>query len=58
MVPLCAARVSPRLHSTHPAVIAVDRVAPFPRRSVSLHTGRGGASEAGEQGSRAHRTRR
>ena len=58
MVPLCAARVSLRLHRTHRAATAIDCVAPFPRRSVSLHTGRGGALEASEQGSRARATRR
>lgn len=41
MVPLCAARVLPRLHHTHRAATAIDCVAPFSRLSASLHTGRG-----------------
>ena len=48
MVPLRAAHVLPCLRTLHRAATAIDRIAPFPRRSVSLHTGRGGAPEASE----------
>ena len=58
MVPLRAARLSPRLHSVHQAAIAIGRGAPFSRLSVSLHTGRIGVPEASGQGSRAQATRR
>ena len=40
MVPLCAARVSPRLHRIRRAATAIDCIAPFSRLSASLHTGR------------------
>ena len=46
MVPLCAARVSPRLHRIRRAATAIDCVAPFPRLSVSLHTGRERCAES------------
>ena len=48
MVPLCAARVSPRLHRTRRAATAIDCIAPFPRLSVSLHTGQIGVPGAGQ----------
>lgn len=46
MVPLRAARVLPRPGSVHPAAITIDRRAPFPGLSVSLHTGREKCAES------------
>ncbi len=46
MVPLCAARVSPRLHRTRRAATAIDCIAPFSRLSASLHTGRERCAES------------
>ena len=60
MVPLRAARVLPRPGSIHPAAITIDRRAPFPGLSVSLHTGRGGvpvASDTSDTEDRVHRRR-
>ena len=46
MVPLCAARVSPRLHRIRRAATAIDCIAPFSRLSASLHTGRERCAES------------
>ena len=46
MVPLRAARVSPRLHRIRRAATAIDCIAPFSRLSASLHTGRERCAES------------